>query len=398
VQRSNSPIILVGQIVAGVFSLLSVTLTARYAGSTIFGFCSIAILVSALAMTVIDFGAVSWSARELASGRISGKTYGQIMRMKSRVNLLLLLFIPIVFLQLDSERYAVLCLAIYPFLWNRYNFIQQYLITTNQAVTSSILVVVERFCWLLIVPMQFFRMDRVLSCVLPIVFGLFVHYSIGNRFIPSEQPKSNVLDLKISQYSLFKKTRYFGFSSFSSAIANLDGVFVTIASSLTSAGGYLLAQRFRNPMMLVFSSIAIRIRPIASLGDTSLIRLAIRSDSKLLFIGISGNIAIAVVLFNTSGQLFGSSFENIQFVMLIGVLTSIPLGIASIVTSVLNSTGYEAFVSKNIVWQTFVTLLGVVTSTYFAGSLGAVSFTFMFAIMSCLVFYVKLAKVFKHIS
>ena len=70
-----------GQLLASLFSLIAVAITAKYVGPEIFAFCSIAVTIQILFMSLVDFGACSWAARELASNNISDKIFIDIMNV-----------------------------------------------------------------------------------------------------------------------------------------------------------------------------------------------------------------------------------------------------------------------------------------------------------------------------
>ena len=118
---SDSKLILIGQVVAGLASLSAVIITARYVGPEIFGFCSVLITLLILCMVITDFGACSWAARELAAQKMSIFTFKNVMYAKTRLNLFWLMSIPIFVLLVDSQFRWACMLFVYPFLWNRFS-------------------------------------------------------------------------------------------------------------------------------------------------------------------------------------------------------------------------------------------------------------------------------------
>ena len=103
VLKSNSKPILIGQMLAGVFSLVAVSFTAKYVGPLIFGFCSILVLILNILITLLDYGACSWAARELASESMSIRTYTMIKNSKTKLFMLALLLSPGFLLLVPSE-------------------------------------------------------------------------------------------------------------------------------------------------------------------------------------------------------------------------------------------------------------------------------------------------------
>lgn len=379
-KSNDSKLILFGQVASGLMSFVSVTLTAKYVGAEVFGFCSVVVLLLIVGMALADFGACAWVGRELASKSISIATYRHVMKSKTQINLIFLPLAPGIFFFAPENFRLTSILVIYPVLWNRFNFVQQFLIATNKIKESVCLIILERSCWLLIIPLSLLKIEKTLAYSIPILFGLFLQGIFGNRLL-SSQESNEIPDRKLNQLKLFQQSRYFGVTSLSGVISNLDALLVATVSSFTESANYILAQRFRNPLTIGFSSVATRIRPIAAKRNLQLIRRAFREDANLLKLSFLINILFSILLFFNSEFFLGTSFKGIGLILFFGSLTAIPLGVVSLSTSILNGIGYERYVSRaNNIYLGFM-LLGVGITAHYFGSFGAAIYVFLLVLI-----------------
>jgi O-antigen/teichoic acid export membrane protein len=384
-RSSGSKIILFGQVIAGLMSFLAIAITANYVGAKTFAFCSICILVLNIAITLIDFGACSWASREYAAQNISMGTFKNIMWSKTKLNLLFLIFIPACFLEPMQEHRFAFLLLLYPVLWNRSNYIQQFLLARNLVSKSVLLVVIDRTCWLLIVPISVLNLDKTLAFTLPIIVGLSFQSIIFKIILDREKlVEGEVVYFK--QLVLFGLSRHFGAISTTGVISNFDGVLVATFSSVADSANFLLAQRFRNPLTIVFSSIAMRLRPIAARRNVTSIKNALRSDAKLMLLGILSTVGIAFFLFEYSERFLGQEFKDSGVILFFGVMASIPMGILLLTSSLLSSMGAEKIVAKVNSSYSLLILLGVTFGTFVNGSLGAVIVVLLIISIHALIF------------
>ncbi len=396
-KRSDSELIFASQILASALSLVSVTLTARYVGPEIFGFLSVALILYIAYMSLSDFGACSWAARELASHSISEQDFISVMQAKNRLNLLPILFSPLVFILLPDNFSWIVILSIYPLLWNNYNFVQQFLVTKGLIRESARLVIVDRFFWLLIIPLEMISFDRVLSFIIPILLGLLTHAILGYTYLHRKYTKQDSLKL-FDQRTIFRKARHFGLTSVFGVFSNLDGVIVGLTSNMANSGSYILSQRFRNPLTLIFNSFSTRIRPIAATRDVSLIEKAFKDDAVILGLGLLFNSLFAITVLFGYSKLLGENFENVGLIMCLGSLTSIPLGISLIGSSILNGLGFERFVAGLSGIFSAVLLLSVSIFAYLGGSLGAVVWVFIQSVISGVILSRKALREMKRVK
>jgi len=376
---SDSLLIVIGNVAAGLMSLFAVVITARYVGPDIFGFCSILIIILTFCMGFTDFGACAWAARELAAQKISALTFKSIMQTKTRLNLVWLISIPIFFLTVEAQFKWACMLFAYPFLWNRFNYNQQFLVATNQIKKSVSLIIVERMSWLTIIPLSALDVEKSLAFSVPILLGLAIHNFMGNKEF-SNYKDSKIFSKKYTSVGLFRESRHFGLISISGSMTNLDGFIVASIGSLTESANYVLAQRLRNPLTIVFSAFATRVKPIAAKRDFKLVKAAVKGEAKFLTYGVLTNLIISILAYFYSDMVLGASFEGINLLMFFGTLTAIPVGILLILTNILSCFGAERFVARGTVVYVVLLFLVIGVSTHFYGSLGAVISVFMISL------------------
>jgi O-antigen/teichoic acid export membrane protein len=394
VKIGGSKQIFLGQLLASLFSLIAVAITAKYVGPEIFAFCSIAVTIQILYMSLVDFGACSWAARELASNNISDKIFIDVMNAKARLNMLPTFISPLIYNLLPEKYSWVALLCFYPLLWNYYNFIQQFLIVKGHFDKSIRLVIIERFCWFMIVPLQSLDADLSFSFVFPIISGLLVHGVIGRTYL---KKIGDISDSKVvmRNIEIFRESRHFGFISFYAVFSRFDGMVVAYFTDLSNSGSYIMAHRFRTPLTLIFQSFSTRIKPIAAKKDPKLIKDAFSTDISFIVFGIVGNVFFSILLFLGSDQFLGSSFENVGLIVFIGTLTSIPLGITLVASSILSAMHFEKLMALIHGYYAFFLIGGVSIFAYFHGALGAVFWVFTQALVVSVLLSRKLFRELK---
>jgi O-antigen/teichoic acid export membrane protein len=391
VKISDARLIVLGQVAAGIFSLISVTFCAKYLGPEAFGFCSVLLIILNIGMGIFDFGACSWAARELASKSISVATFRFIMNSKTRINFIFLALAPILYFFAPYEYRFSYILVLYPILWNRFNFVQQYLLVSNKIEKSIFLVMLERFIWLLVIPFSILKLDPMLVYSLPILIGQFVHNLIGTSLLKTDHYSSLSLQ-KYSQITIFKHSKHFGLITMSGVFSTFDSILVASVTSLTESANYIFSQRFRNPLAIIFTSVAHRMKVIASTRNANHIQVAFRADANLLVLGLLLSIFFSISLLYYSEKILGASFEGIGLIMFFGSLTSVPFGITVLSTNLLSAIGKEKFVSSSSAIYTFVMLLSVILAASFYGSLGATIDVFLIVSIYALITSLKLKK------
>jgi O-antigen/teichoic acid export membrane protein len=285
-------------------------------------------------------------------------------------------------------------LLAYPFLWNGFNYVQQFLVATNQIKKSISFMLLERMSWLTIIPLSALGVEKSFAFSAPLLLGLAIHNFMGSKLLSSHQD-SKVFYKKYSSVGLFRESKNFGFISISGNMTNLDGIIVASVGSLTESANYVLAQRFRNPLTLVFSAFATRVKPIAAKRDFGLVKDAVKDDAKFLTFGFLANVIISILAYFYSEMVLGASFKGINLLMFFGTLTAIPVGILLILTNILSYFGAEKFVARGTVAYVVLLLSMIGIFTHFYGSLGAVISVFMISLtyaLCCAVVLIKQSK------
>ena len=390
-RNGGSKLVAIGQVIAGAISFVAVAITARYVGATTFGFCSIALLILNIAITLIDFGSCSWASREYAAKRISLGTFKNIMWSKTKLSLSLLVFAPVFFLEpLQENRYAFL-LLLYPALWNRSNYIQQFLLARSMVNEAVLLVLIDRSCWLLILPISALNLEKTFAFASPILIGLALQSILFNIILHLTRIEGGKTG-SFKQIELFSFSKHFGAISTTGVISNFDGVVVATISSVADSSNYFLSQRFRNPLTIVFSSILMRVRPLAAKGNVEAIKIALLYDVKLILLSVVTTIGIAFFLLSYAENFLGKEFNDSSIILFFGALTSIPMGVLLLTSGLLSAMGAEKSVAKINSLYSFLILLGVAFGTFVNGSLGAVLAVLLIVSVHALIFSFELRR------
>ena len=393
----GSKLIILGQVFAGLTSLVALTVCANYVGAKVFGFCSVLILVLNIAITLMDFGACSWASREYAAHRMSVGTFKNVMWSKTKLNMCIAILAPLFFLDNMNEFKFAVILLVYPVLWNRSNYLQQYLLARNQVRESVSLVLLDRTCWLLIIPLSFHNVDESLAFATPIIVGLILQSLFFKKLLTQNEVNEGEI-VYYNQKALFGVSKHFGTISTSGVISNFDGVLVASLSSISESSSFLLAQRFRNPMTIVFTSIAMRVRPIAASKDVQSIKSTLKEDSKLMAVSIFSTLGIAVFLLEFSEYFLGPEFKGSGPVIFFGVVASIPMGALLLSSSILSAMGAEKFVAKTNSSYSLIILLGVSIGTFVDGSFGAVLSALLIISIHAMIFTLRLRSALEFLK
>ncbi len=366
-----------GQIFTASISLLTTIWIARYTGASLFGYCVSFLLVLSVILDFLDFGSCSWAARELAKGEICSLRYRSIMQRKVKICLSLILLAPLFFFFSPSDGKFTFLFLIYPALWLKTNYIQQFLVVRSQVRRAVRLQINERLVWLLYLPLSYYSVDPVMSFILPIILGLLAHGFYGHRAISQEieiQVASGGKREHCSTQYGFTETKNFGITSVVSDVANLDSVVIANVASLSESGIYSLSARFKVPLLMGAQAFAMKLRPVAAKLNREDIGVLVRENKNFMFSNI------ALILFGSfcaiffAERIFGSSYNGLNTVFAISIITAIPNGIILVSSSFLSSIGQEQFIAKVTIVSVMSALAGVAFSATVASSMGAVLF------------------------
>ena len=386
---SDTRLLFLGQLLAGLLSFIATIVAARYCGPAVFAFCMLTILFLSVGLDVIDFGACSWSSRELSAGRISATDYLHIMRRKSSQNLIYLIVGPVIFFVLPQPSWAILLVGTYPARWVRTSYIQQFLMVKDQTYLAVKFQILERLSWLLVIPLQILAVDKWAAYIFPILIGLFFHNFLGSialsRFSNDEALKSGL------SRSVLQKSKNFGAVSVVSDILNLDTFLVAKFSSIEDSANFGITQRFRNPLLLGLNSFSIRLKPIASTGDRNSIRRLFMGERTFLILNYLAILSFSALMYFCGNGLFGADFPHINLVLALGVLVAVPLSINVISSGFLMSLGSEKSVMKITLVSVPLTLYLVSFMGYFFGAVGSIFSVLTVNIFnSCIFLYLSL--------
>lgn len=340
---TDTKLILFTQLVNAALALVFTLAVAKYGLASEFGFCAITIFVLSVFLDIVDFGACSMYSRELASRKIGERQYFAVMNRKT---LILLVWMPAVvstIVYANQEIKAGMLFALYPLFWNRQNYLQQYLVTKGFIHSSLGLQLADRLCWLCVLPLVFLDFTYIYVYMIPILAGLVFHNVVGTVVVKQNNvPWSDLLTLRISRVS---DTRHFGILSIMSDLANMDIAVVARFADSAGAGTYTLSQRFRTPIVMVFQSIVTQLKPITAAREGSRIRQLFRSELPLLISGIVVLFIGAIFSRIYAEDIFGTSYEQIDVILPIGILIGVPSGAVAIFSAFLASAGHERRVS-----------------------------------------------------
>jgi O-antigen/teichoic acid export membrane protein len=172
----------------------------------------------------------------------------------------------------------------------------------------------------------------------------------------------------------------------------LDGIIVATFSSIADSANYILAQRFRNPLTLIYSAFATKVKPIAAKREFVLIKALVKDEAILLSCGLLANLIISVIAYFYSELILGDAYEGVNLLMFFGTLTAIPVGAILISTNILSNFGAEKFVAQgNVVYLiSLFSIIGIFS--YHFGSLGAVISSFLISLTYALCCFITVIK------
>jgi O-antigen/teichoic acid export membrane protein len=145
-------------------------------------------------------------------------------------------------------------------------------------------------------------------------------------------------------------------------------------ASLSESGIYSLSARFKVPLLMGAQAFAMKLRPVAAKLNREDIGVLVRENKNFMFSNI------ALILFGSffaiffAERIFGSSYNGLNAVFAISIITAIPNGIILVSSSFLSSIGQEQFIAKVTIVSVISALAGVAFSATVASSMGAVLF------------------------
>lgn len=344
------------QILSGLLTFAFFTLVARTIGSESVGLLFVGLTISGIFLDFVDFGACAYLARELAANKIDSNFYWRVASRKigfvgvAGFSIAILLSR---FLDLKSE---IFFFGAYSASWLLMNYTSQFFFAKQIFKLGLSLILFEKavciFFFFLFLPIE----NGIFLGIVPLIIGLLAHSILGISYIYKilEKKKLRFSFHKKENLMVARKSRFFGYTSILTDIVNLDLMIVASTLSLSDAGTYSIGQKFRNPLTLGSQSFATRAKPVIAGGNLEEIR-EVYLSSKRYFIANTIMIGIVAVNFLFFGDfIFGSSFQNINEVLFIGALASLPASVSLICSSHLVASGFDKL--NSIVVSIFVPL------------------------------------------
>ena len=371
----------IGQIFSIVFSGVGTFAAARICGSGDFGIVLIGLSILSIGVDFADFGGCAWSSREISRRAISLRDYLDFM--KSKIILLILLWPLWILLGrfLFSSFFDLCIIYLYPILWLQTSYFQAIVLHYKEVKLSIVGILLERFCWILVVPLAILGLDGRSSFILSIIIGLVAHVIVFWLFILKQVPDYDFFKFDKFKYLYSKKHGNLGIISATSDFAILDTWLVSKFSTLSESGVYGLALRFRNPFQLSANIVGSRLKPVLARRDFLEARIVISESRNLIVFNILGLIFVTFGSFLVLPLILPFGFENLKFAFPIGCLAVIFLGISTIAKISMVALDFENLVKVLTIIGTFLTLIFIGIGASLLGALGA---TIAYALMTIL--------------
>ncbi len=359
--------LLIAQIFSGVTSLVVLIFSARVAGSSAVGTAAIAFVVSGVVIDILDYGACSYYSTKLASGETSKDIFWRASRQKQS----LILFASIVILfptLLVTREYSLMYFVVYPLLWLRMNYFQQYFFALRRFKQAIIAIYLEKFAYVSIIPMYLLGENGIAIVIGPVLIGLGVHSIVGTFYTRGGMTKSSRSQYAFSQIrESFQNSKYFGRSSVITDVANLDTPLIAILLSVSDSGTYSLFQKFRGPLIIGFQSFSNSFKPIVARGNKNEIRELLVSEKWLLILNFCGILFFAGFFLKYSQSFLGYTFKDANLILCIGSLSALPTALSFLCSTYLTSSGLEKLNARILSLFVPVLLIAIAVTAHVSG-------------------------------
>jgi len=369
--RSQRFHLLFGQILSGFLTLISVTLTARFCGPTIFSLLSGILIAGTFLVICLDFGACTWGARQLQSNLIQAADFYSIMFSKIKLSCIFsFLFSVLIYYQTKSIVASVLGLLYTPGAMAALYYQTFFLLEITNHSNLVKLQITERILWLTSIPLFLLGFTNEVIFVLPILLGLTSNLMLG-PVLARYSLRGMATHPFLSGYEIFSKSRHFGVSTILNNSAITDTVLVTSLIGSTASAGYVLGQRFRNPLALGFQAYFARIRPTLVTKDFKQIIRTVKRELPLIYLNILGLFLAVLIIATNFELLFGSLFSDLRLEISLCFISTIFAGLKHIFLSSMDVFYYEKWKMLFLIVCIPVQLLSISIAAVLFGSLGA---------------------------
>ena len=367
--------------------------SARVAGSTAVGTVAIAIVVSGVVVDILDYGACSYYSTKLASGETSRDIYWKVSRQKQSLILLasIAILVPTILVTQDS---SLVYFVVYPLLWLRMNYFQQYFFALRRFKQAVTAIYLEKFAYISVIPMYFLGGKGVVIVIGPVLIGLGVHSIVGAVFTRGDKTRPSRLQYVFLEIrKSFQHSKYFGRSSVITDVANLDTPLIAILLSVSDSGTYSLFQKFRGPLITGFQSFSNSFKPIVARGNKKEIKKLLVSEKWLLILNSCGILILAGIFLKYSQSFLGNTFKDANLILCIGSLSALPTALSFLCSTYLTSSGLEKLNSRILTFFVPVLLIAIAITAHLSG---LVQTTITILIINILLCCVLTKKAYDH--
>ena len=334
---SEGTALLIGRILVGLCSGVSLIITARYVGSEIFARFGVIMIFLNILMDILDFGSGSMSSRQLASKQITASQFFCRMKVKSLFLFFVITSAIPLFLVLSISKIEIFFLITYSILWIQVNYIQSYLLVVEKYLYSFLLLLLERCLWLSVILFAFFQISKEASFVIPLILGLLCHVLFGYKILKIPHHSRSELLLVFKE---FYSSRSYAMGSITTDFATFDSNLVVYATNAASGGSYVLGQRFKNQLIMGYVAFATRIRNSFAMRDRSELVAVLEKEKHLVYLNTLGILFLLPISFNYADNVFGPSYPNINLILTLIFANTILSGLTFILFEILTFAGF----------------------------------------------------------
>lgn len=361
------------RLVAALLQALSLIVVARQVGPADFGILAAFMGVVIVLQALFDFGLSTYITRLRAeNASSSGITIAVKIYQYVGLVLLVVTFGCAVSVSLVNQRpwWLLIALAAAGYLERQCDVRLTIAMADGEVWKNSITLLTRRIITLfLLLALMQTEINSIASFGLASLVGAIVSFGLSHKFVVLEKHKDWAKWCHVT--GIFSVSKFFWANSLGAQFRNLDVIVVAILATPTVAGYYGAIARSLNPLLLLSTSVATVLLPIAVKSRSM--------HSKSLY----GSIAVVlgfvcmlyVILAFNSGKVvelaFGPSFEPATTGFQIVLLGLCFASASSIQTSLLQASGRERIAGHVSVCTAIMALIGVAGGVFLGGITGA---------------------------
>jgi O-antigen/teichoic acid export membrane protein len=387
-----------GQVLNSTLALVGILLSARYCGPSIFGLFSAIVIAATILIILLDFGACNWASRQLLIGSITPNNYFKIMRSKALLAFFLALPFSGILMIKTQSAWATLLGLLFPVGGTVALYFQSYLLLLPKNHFKLIkLQVSERLFWLCVIPLSYFQVEREAIFVIPLILGQISNLMLGPTLAKTSW-KEIFSNHYLRQRQIFKNSSYFGGNSILTNISIADTLLVTLLIGGNAATGYVLAQRFRNPLTLGFHAFFARVRPSVATRNLQNIYLTLKKESYLIFLNCIGVFLFAFIFANYTSEIFGPEYRGIEPTLILCFASALLSGANHNLLGIMDVMLIEKWKLSFLLTAIPLQLISISTGAMTHGAIGAAVLLLVSSLFITFFATIKVVKIFKEIS